>query len=112
MTGDGQALRIAPIFPVRDLDRALEFYGRLGFTVRTYAGGGYGFASLGDVEIHLGLVPAGTAQAGAYLFVDDPDRFARRCQAAGATVHPPQDTPWGRHEGVLLDPVGNTIRFG
>jgi catechol 2,3-dioxygenase-like lactoylglutathione lyase family enzyme len=34
--------RVAPIFPVRDLDGALAFYARLGFDVRRYAGGGYG----------------------------------------------------------------------
>jgi hypothetical protein len=24
----------------------------------------------------------------------------------------PQDTEWGQHEGVLIDPDGNVIRFG
>src|SRR6266567_2159454 len=36
--------RIAPIFPVHDLDAAMGHYQRLGFTVRAYRGGGYGFA--------------------------------------------------------------------
>jgi uncharacterized glyoxalase superfamily protein PhnB len=27
-------------------------------------------------------------------------------------VRPPQDTEWGQHEGVLIDPDGNVIRFG
>jgi len=25
---------------------------------------------------------------------------------------PPQDTAWGQHEGVLVDPDGNVTRFG
>jgi hypothetical protein len=37
--------RIAPIFAVHDLDAAMEHYQRLGFAVRSYAGGGYGFAT-------------------------------------------------------------------
>ncbi len=24
----------------------------------------------------------------------------------------PEDTEWGQHEGVLVDPDGNMIRFG
>jgi hypothetical protein len=24
----------------------------------------------------------------------------------------PEDTEWGQHEGVLVDPGGNVIRFG
>lgn len=112
MSVEDPILRIAPIFPVADLNRALDFYGRLGFTVRAYAGGGYGFASLGGVEIHLGVAPPGTAHGSAYLFVDDADRFARAWSVAGAEVHQPQNTPWGRYEGALVDPDGDTIRFG
>jgi hypothetical protein len=52
--------RIAPIFAVYDLDAAREHYQRLGFAVRAYAGGGYGFASWHGVEIHLGVVPTTT----------------------------------------------------
>ena len=31
---------------------------------------------------------------------------------AGADVRFPEDTEWGQHEGVLIDPDGNMIRFG
>jgi hypothetical protein len=41
--------RIAPIFAVRDLAAAMDFYERLGFAVRAYRGGGYGFASRGGI---------------------------------------------------------------
>jgi hypothetical protein len=64
--------RIAPIFAVYDLDAAREHYQRLGFAVRAYAGGGYGFASWHGVEIHLGVVPDDDhCTSAAYLFVDD-----------------------------------------
>ena len=106
--------RIAPIFPVRDLDVALTHYARLGFNTRAYEGGGYGFAVTDDVEIHLGVVTniAEHGHGSAYLFVDDADALAERWQAAGVEVHPPEDTPWGQHEGAVVDPDGNVIRFG
>jgi catechol 2,3-dioxygenase-like lactoylglutathione lyase family enzyme len=106
--------RIAPIFPVRDLERSLGYYQRLGFATRTYETGGYGFASRGRIEIHLGVVSDGspTTPSSAYLFVEDADRLARTWMSAGANVRAPEDTEWGQHEGVVIDPDGNIIRFG
>ena len=107
--------RIAPIFAVRDLPVSLAHYERLGFATRVYEGGGYGFATRDGVEIHLGLVPDGDPRAirgTAYLWVDDADALAEAWRAAGAEVHSPEDTNWRQHEGVLVDPDGNTIRFG
>lgn len=105
--------RIAPIFPVRDLDAGLEHYRRLGFAVRRYPPGGYGFAAWDGVEIHLGVVPEGERRAGsAYLFVRDADELAAKWRAAGVEIHQPQDTEWGQHEGAVVDPDGNMIRFG
>jgi catechol 2,3-dioxygenase-like lactoylglutathione lyase family enzyme len=106
--------QIAPIFPVRDLDVALAHYARLGFRTRKYPGGGYGFAVTDDVELHLGLVAniGEHGPAAAYLFVDDAEALAAEWEAAGVEVHRPQDTEWGMHEGAMVDPDGNVIRFG
>ena len=111
----GSLRRIAPIFPVRDLDVSLEHYRRLGFATREYDGGGYGFATRDGIEIHLGLVPevdARSTTSSAYLWVDDADELARVWRAAGADVRSPEDAAWGQHEGVVIDPDGNVIRFG
>jgi effector-binding domain-containing protein/predicted enzyme related to lactoylglutathione lyase len=105
------ARAIAPILPVRDLDRSLAFYASLGFATSPYEDGDYGFARLGRVELHLG-VDAEAPPTSAYLFVHDADSLAATWAAAGAEVHPPVDTPWRQHEGVLVDPDGNRIRFG
>jgi len=109
----GNVQRVAPIFAVRDLDVALAYYQRLGFTVRPYSGGGYGFAVRDGVELHLGVVPASDRRINsAYLFVEDADELAAQWRAAGVEVHAPQDTEWGMHEGAIEDPDGNVIRFG
>ena len=108
--------RVAPIFPVSDLAVALAYYRRLGFGAREWHGGGYGFVTFDGVEIHLGAEPdlekRPDRRATAYLFVEDADALARTWLAAGADVRLPQDTEWGQHEGVLVDPDGNMIRFG
>jgi len=105
--------RIAPIFAVRDLDVAMEHYRRLGFDVRAYEGGGYGFAWWHGIEIHLGVVPDAHRRIGAaYLFVDDAGGLAATWRSAGVEVRSPQDTEWGQHEGAIVDPDGNVIRFG
>ncbi|HEV7535665.1 MAG TPA: VOC family protein, partial [Acidimicrobiia bacterium] len=68
--------RVAPIFAVRDLDAAMAHYQRLGFAVRAYEGGGYGFATRDGIEIHLGVVPDQDRRtSAAYLFVEDADEL-------------------------------------
>jgi catechol 2,3-dioxygenase-like lactoylglutathione lyase family enzyme len=105
--------RVAPIFPVRDVGAALAFYATLGFDVRAYAGAPYGYATRDGVVIHLGeAAENGPRGASAYLFVTDADAVAREWRATGAEVHGPVDTEWGKHEGAMVDPDGNVIRFG
>ena len=91
----GDLKRIAPIFAVRDLDRAMAHYDRLGFGTRSYVGGGYGYATRDGIEIHLGVVhDEDRRTGGAYLFVEDADELAATWRAAGVEVHPPEDTEW------------------
>ena len=108
--------KVAPIFPVRDVDAALAYYGRLGFRTQTWHGGGYGFATFEGVELHLGEEPdldsRPDRRGSAYLFVADSDALAQTWLAAGGDVRLPEDTPWRQHEGVLVDLDGNLIRFG
>ena len=107
--------RTAPIFPVSDLSASLAHYRRLGFETREYEDGGYGFATRDRVEIHLGLVEGvrpPESKHTAYMWTDDSDALAQEWQAAGVEVHMPVDTEWGQHEGSVVDPDGNVIRFG
>ena len=107
--------RVAPAFPVRDVRASLAHYERLGFATREYVGGDYGYATRDGIEIHLGLAPArvdASPKHSAYVWVDDADELAEEWRSAGAEVHGPEDTEWGQHEGALVDPDGNVIRFG
>ena len=106
--------RVAPIFPVRDLDAALEHYRLRGFTTRTWGEAQYGFACIGAVEIQLGVQPDNRefTPSSAYLHVEDADSLAETWTAQGIDVHPPEDTEWNKREGVVIDPDGNIIRFG
>ena len=49
--------RVAPIFPVSSLVAALAYYRGLGFGVRHWHSGGYGFVTFDGTEIHLGVEP-------------------------------------------------------
>ncbi len=109
----GALKRIAPIFGVQDVDAALKHYARMGFAVRAYDKGGYGFAVRDGLEIHLGVAgEEADHRNSAYLFVDDADALAEEWRAAGLEVHGPEDTEWGQHEGAIVDPDNNVIRFG
>jgi hypothetical protein len=60
-TNRTRLLSFSPIFPVRDLRRALAHYESLGFDVEPYTGGdGYGFADRDGLRLHLALDPTAT----------------------------------------------------
>jgi hypothetical protein len=108
---------LAAVLAVRDLGAALEHYRQLGFTVRAYEGGGYGFIERDDLQLHLGLVsdldPATTTSA-VYLYVDDADRLYAEWRSAGVSgqFFAPVDTEYGLREGAHVDLDGNLLRFG
>ncbi len=110
--------RWSPVFPVRDLERAMEHYRRMGFAVRRYEGpDAYAFAVRDDLELHLaqvdGLKPKRNMSA-VYLFVDDADALFAEWAAAGldGRLVEPTDTEYGMREGACLDVDANLIRFG
>ncbi len=113
MSHEHPQVRVSPIFPVTDLQRALDHYAALGCLVSTHDET-YGFAARAGVEVHLvvvaGLDPARNASA-AYLHVPDADALAAEwadVERTGAA----EDKPWGLREGWHVDPDGNLLRFG
>ena len=110
--------RIAPVFPVRDLERAVEHYRKLGFAVRHFEGADdYAFAERDGIELHLARVedlqPKRNMSA-VYLHVDDADTLYREWSSAAidGRVVEPTDTDYGLREGACLDGDANLIRFG
>jgi Ser/Thr protein kinase RdoA (MazF antagonist) len=111
----------SPVFPVRDLRRALAHYASLGFEVEPYADGDeYGFAERGKVSLHLSLDEGHGPEADhqhvgtAYLYVEDADalydEWAR--PGVGGLTYRVGDTPYKLREGSHVDQDGNLIRFG
>ena len=107
--------RVAPGFRFVICRPLLRTTQRLGFATREYVGGGYGFITRDNVEIHLGVVAA----------VDNTMRSTRAtCSSTTPTRWPrsgsrPESTCTCRStpngvsmKAVVVDPDGNVIRFG
>jgi hypothetical protein len=108
---------MAAVLPVRELATALDHYAALGFSVRSYQGGGYGFAERDGVNLHLAVVrdldPAATTSA-VYLYVADADLLFAEWRSSGVSGQfvEPKDTEYGLREGAHIDRDGNLLRFG
>ena len=86
---DAPVPNAVPILPVSDLLRAVAWYGRLGFSVRSlFEDQGYAILGFEGTELHLNLAhgmpgPAET-WSGCYLRVADADEVHARWMAVGA----------------------------
>jgi hypothetical protein len=83
--------RVAPIFPVRDLNLSLAFYERLGFGTDTYDEG-YGFARRERLRLHLRIVPELNPLANnSGVYVDAPavDALHSEWLGCGSASYPP-----------------------
>lgn len=112
-----QFLTVAPVLPVRDIDRAMEHYTRLGFDVSEYEGGGYAFAKRDQVWLHLESAPGLPVEADGtqmYVYVADADALHAEWRASGAlgVLMPLNDTEYGLREFAHFDPDGNLLRVG
>jgi hypothetical protein len=109
---------VAPVIAVRDLDRALRRYRKLGFSARAYDGPDrYGFVERDGVELHLSESPEhDRTRDGAeiYLYVSDADALYTAWSAAGVKGRfiVPHDTPYGLREFAFVDRDGTAHRVG
>jgi hypothetical protein len=104
---------VAPVWPMTDLDRTVDHYRQLGFTVDVY-NPEYVMAQRDGVEMHLGLMPDHDPKRTAgcvWMLVDDADALYEEW-AGVADTREPIDTDYRVREGAHLDPDGNLIRFG
>jgi catechol 2,3-dioxygenase-like lactoylglutathione lyase family enzyme len=109
---------VAPVIAVRDLDRALRRYRKMGFAARAHTGPyRYGFAHRDGVELHLSETTAhDRSRSGAevYLYVSDADALYAAWSASGLKGRfvPPHDTPYGLREFAFVDRDGTAHRVG
>jgi uncharacterized glyoxalase superfamily protein PhnB len=111
------AMRVVPkaILPVAAMKPAAAFYRQLGFNVEGHDDGYAWVGHRGDEILHLRQVPGldrTQNAASCYLHVRDADEWHATWTAAGVTVGPITDQPWGMREFALTDPSGNLIRVG
>lgn len=107
--------KVTPIFPVRDMGEAREFWTRAGLEVEPYDEG-YAFVLAGGAEIaHLHRVLHLNPEhnpAACYVHVVDPAEWHDRWKAAGLPVTDLRVEPWGMQEFSVRDPSGNLVRVG
>ncbi|MGD9531214.1 MAG: bleomycin resistance protein [Dehalococcoidia bacterium] len=106
---------VTPIFPVKDMDAAREFWTRAGLEVHAYDAG-YAFVMFGGSEVvHLSLHPDLDPErnaAACYVHVDDPRGWQQRWKVQGLPVSDVKVEPWGMLEFSVRDPSGNLLRMG
>jgi catechol 2,3-dioxygenase-like lactoylglutathione lyase family enzyme len=104
-----------PILPSGDLDRAEAFYAYLGFRLLG-RGEDYLRVARGAIELHLYFAPDHDPvnnSAGCYLRVADPARLRGDWCADGIRcLDVPGSRPYGETVFALVDPDGNTLRYG
>ncbi len=98
---------------VADLDRSLEFYGKIpGACVVDHRPGVFAMLQIGKTR--LGLLARGQ-KLGFHLEIETEDLEAMytRLRAAGIEPKtPPTKHPWGEVDFTVTDPDGNTVEFG
>jgi catechol 2,3-dioxygenase-like lactoylglutathione lyase family enzyme len=100
---------------VRDLDRALDFYQRLGFERLRRQGGFAALAWEGHqffLDERPSYEPPPSPQANVRVMVPDVDAWWRRARDMGAQVLAPiADRSYGLRDFTIADPDGIGLRF-
>ena len=110
--------RIAAMLPVKDINKAHDFYvDVLGFRKTFQNGNPVGFMILeqGQAELHLTLQPRHKAASFnvAHMMVDNVDALHTICQRHGLRIIKGlQDKDYGLRAFVFEDPDGNRIDVG
>lgn len=113
---------LAPQFLVDDLERAIGYYKKLGFTFGEPWEGFYAIGQRDGLELHLKEAPNNEAarqhrreheHLDAAAGVDGIEAFYEQCVANGVIIFKPLTaTPWGTKDFYIEDPDGNIISFG
>lgn len=107
-------LRIVPRFSVNDLDLALAFYGKLGFST-TYNDGSLIILTCDGVDLHMHYSPDDPPSHSVWwIEVTNIEGLYQKCVQA----MPPKDIcstvtakPWGFKDFFIRDPFRNLLLF-
>jgi catechol 2,3-dioxygenase-like lactoylglutathione lyase family enzyme len=112
----------APQFLVDDLERAMTYYRKLGFTFGDPWEGFYAIGELDGLELHLKEAPKRPAERqyrrdeehlDAAAGVAGIEAFYEQCVANGISfLRPLTASEWGTKDFYIEDPDGNVISFG
>jgi hypothetical protein len=109
-----RCLRVAPVMPSSDLERTVDHYRRLGFSVFVESDE-YAIARRDEVELHFSLVPQHdpmTNASSVFVMVDDVDALNAEWKASDVGQRTePWDTEYQVRECAHLDPDNNLLRF-
>jgi catechol 2,3-dioxygenase-like lactoylglutathione lyase family enzyme len=112
----------APQFLVDNLERAIAYYEKIGFSFGEPWGGFYAIGYLDGLEVHLKEAPKDEGERrwrrdnehlDAAAGVDGIEAFYEQCVASGVTIIKSLEaTDWGTKDFYIEDPDGNIISFG
>ena len=113
------SVRAVPILPIKDMDRAIDFYKLLGFSAERYQNGdGYAFLERDGFVLHLNRLETLARDhnpCGVYFYLERGAASALESEfrAAGVRILSPLGPrEWRMNEFALDDPDGNLLRFG
>jgi len=103
---------VNPVFRVRDLDAAIDYYVRaLGFKI-DWQGPFIAAVSRGRCSIFLSQGDQGNPGSWVWIGVGDAEALFEEYSTTGAKIrHPPTNYPWA-YEMQVEDPDGNVLRIG
>lgn len=111
----GRCLSVASIMPTTDVERTVQHYERLGFTVNVVETG-FAMAKRDEIELFFSLNPDHDPRRTApciYVRVEDADALNKEWAVAGvAGLREPRDTDYNMREIPHIDPGNNLILFG
>jgi predicted enzyme related to lactoylglutathione lyase len=110
-----EMMSLIPAFPVANMQRAIDFYSRLGFALILRSGTNY--ASMGRDLVQIGLAldsaKVRVNHASAYVNMTLIDDYYNAVKASGIKVTNDLKTqPSNMREFSVVDPDGNSLIFG
>ena len=104
-------LSVAPRFVVSDMEKALAFYGQLGFQT-TYHDEHFAIVARDEVNLHFNCYPESPkSHAVCWIAVTNIDALYQQYLPTNAVQSTPEAKPWGLKEFFLRDPFGNLLLF-